>query len=173
MNNLNRRPDEEGCPTCGERPSRGMDQLEQDPLGEDEFDLDGGDDLGGDLGNDLGGLGGEDDLDLDGGSLDDELGGDDMVEVDSETLRQILDDVEAGAKSADEAWEACCGNAEEELGDEMGMGDEIGGEPGLDDLESESMGMGGIASECGGVYEGVDVNRIASMLTDDPDVFDE
>lgn len=136
-------------------------QDEEQPMGEDGLDLGGPpEDLGGGLGDD--GLGDE----LGGDSLGDELSDGGMVEVDGETLRQLLDDVEAGAKTADEAYDECCGGGgEEELG---GLDDELGG----DELESEGLGMGAVASECGGMYEGVDVNQIANMLTDDPDIFD-
>lgn len=122
-----------------------------EPLGEDGLDLPG-----------AGGAGGMDDMGMeDEMDMEDEL--EEKVEVDPSLLRQLLSDVEMGEKTADEAYDECCGGGEEDLGgmDELG-GDDFGG---MDDVEE---GLGGLGSygEC---MEGVD--RIAKMLTEDPDVF--
>jgi hypothetical protein len=136
--------------------SRETGKLSRQALGEDDMDMEmGGDDMGPPM-DDMGG----DDMGM-GDEMGDDMGSE-MLEVDSTQLRELLDAVEMGEKSADEAYEECCASGEEDLGeleDDMG-GDDMGGPPmddmsGLDDL-----------GEC---MESVD--RIASMLTEDPDVF--
>jgi hypothetical protein len=141
---------------------------------DEELDLGGGglDDVG-DLDDDLGG----DDL----GGLDlgeEDPGAEDLQEVDMNKARRLLDEVESGEKSADQAMEELSGGgdlpADDLGGDELDLGDELADEgPGLEDegpgLEDEGLDLGGDEGSFGECYESV--QRIASMLTDDPDIF--
>jgi hypothetical protein len=121
---------------------------------------------------------GEDDLDM--GPPDDELGGEglgdelgeeeDSVECSKGELRELLDAVEMGEKSAEEAFDQLCMGGEEECG--MGadeLGDELGGGGGMDDLGGLDSPVGGVSAGPGLELE--DVQRIASILTEDPDIF--
>lgn len=136
-----------------------LDNLED----EEELDLGADDDLG--LGDeDLGDEG----LDAEG----------DMQEVSLTTLRRVLDAVERGEMSADEAYDECCGGGADLGADEdLGADDlDLGGDDELmsadeeldldDDLDLGDEDLGESYNEC---LESVD--RIASMLTEDPDIF--
>ena len=120
-------------------------------------------------------IGGEEDL---GMGLGDEEGlgdeGSDLQEVDTTVLRRVLDEVESGQKSADEAYDECCGEGMDMGAEDMGGMDDMG----MDDMDMDDMGgeedldLGEEApmqsySEC---ME--NVTRIANMLTEDPDIFE-
>lgn len=80
-----------------------------------------------------------------------------MVEVDREELRKVLSDVEMGEVSADEAYENLCGGCDDGdmgLDSDLDMGD---------DMDDEMLGEVDFCS----------VNRIANMLTEDPDVMED
>lgn len=116
-------------------------------------------------------------LDMDLGDAGGE-GESDLKEVDLTVLRSLLDEVERGELTADEAYDQCCGDAEG--GDLGGLADELDGMPSssspprssgggeeLAGLDDDDMDMGrGKFSEC---MESV--QRIANMLTEDPDIF--
>ncbi len=112
------------------------------------------------------GLGDEDFGDEDFG--DEGLGDEDEeCSVNKDELRQLLDDVESGEVSADEAFEQLCNSDDLDLGDE-GLDDEgldDLGDEGLDDLGDEDDLNEEVYDEC---MEGI--VKIASMLTDDPDI---
>jgi hypothetical protein len=125
------------------------DELDMD-LGDDMDDM-GGDDLDLDLGDEAGDLG--DDVDLEGG--------DDAIEVscpscgDSISVRLVPEADDLGGDDLDL-----------DLG-----GDDLDLDVGGDDLDvgGEDLGAGGPSEvEC---FEGVDPNVIASLLTEDPDIF--
>ena len=143
----------------------------------------------------LGGIGGgpmgEDDLDLGPPGLDDEAGGpmddpmhDDMddleddldgedsecVKCDRGELRQLLDQVEMGEMSAEEAFKQLSSGGDDELGlpgdESEPMGDAMGG---MGEMGGPGAGNG---MDLGGLgLEGI--RHIANMLTDDPDIFSE
>jgi hypothetical protein len=123
------------------------------PMGEDDFDMGGPpEDLGGEgLGDELDGLGEE--------GLE---GEEDCVSCDKNMLQELLSAVEAGETSAEAAFEQLCADTEEE------------GLEGLEGLEDEgSMGdMGGLGMDMGGPMECMeDVQKIANLITEDPDIF--
>lgn len=136
------------------------EKLAQGAFGEAEDDLDMppgmDDDLGGDMDDDL------------GGDLDDDLEGGGTVECSKDELRDLLSEVEMGEKSADEAFDQLCSAGE--CGD---MDDLEGGD--LDDLGGDDLGGDVLDGPVGGLSPGDDVlegvQRIASLLTDDPDIF--
>jgi hypothetical protein len=132
---------------------------------------------------------GEDFDDLDMGGDEDE----DQVSVSRSELRSLLDEVSSGELSAEEAFQQCCGEGVESPMDPMGpedddtgMGDmDFGGDDddtGMGDMDdnpfAEAGGSCGMGSSRdmgrgrgGGMWESID--RIASMLTEDPDILDE
>jgi hypothetical protein len=157
---------------------------DDNPMGDDEeLDMS---DVGSDM-DDMGDLEDEDLGDLedeDLGDLEDEDLGD-LQEVDLAVLRRVLEEVESGEKTAEEAYEECCGEGtgnvpgletdlndlESDLGDLESDVDDLESDEGLEDdrlgLEDDRLGLEDKSySEC---MESV--KRIANMLTEDPDVF--
>lgn len=132
----------------GPMPEEGppMDDLGGDDLGIDDEDM---------------GLEGDDDMGLEDG-LDEE-----MVEVDKATLQDLMQQVADGTMSVEDAMDQCCGMGDEglDMGDELDMGDDMGGEADMGGLD-----MGGGEAPMPPME---DIKRIASMLTDDPDLFNE
>jgi hypothetical protein len=119
---------------------------------------------------------GEDDLDGGPPGLEDELGdelgeeGDECIECDKGELRELLEAVEMGEMGAEEAFDKLCAGDEEGLEDELGgeLGgpmDDLGGGGGMDDLGGG--GGGGLGDE----FRMESVQRIANLLTEDPDIF--
>jgi hypothetical protein len=125
----------------------------------------------------------DDDLDVDlTGELEDDLdvpgepGGDEEsvegeeVSVDKEELRSLFEKVEMGEMSPQEALDQCCGGVED-----LGIGGDEGPEgppgPGLDLDEGPGLDDNPFDECAGGMYESI--GRIASMLTDDPDILKE
>lgn len=150
----------------------GLGGMAGGPMGEEGPPMD---DLGGeeDMPMDMGGEDeGLEDMDMGmGDELGDEMGGE-MVEVDKGTLEDVMNQVADGTMSVEDAMDQCCGDS---MGDDMGMGDELGDE-GMDLGDEEDMGMeddmGGLGDEeAGPPME--NINKIAKMLTDDPDLFNE
>lgn len=139
---------------------------EEDDLGMgDEMDM-GGDDLGLDVDDEDAGL----DADMDMG---DEMGGE-MVEVDKGQLESVMQQVADGTMSVEDAMNECCpemGGDDLDLGGDMDMGDEMGGDDlggGLDmggEEEDEAALADGVGMEC------ENIDRIADLITDDPDIF--
>tara|TARA_R100001244_G_scaffold25113_4_gene25585 strand:+ start:51901 stop:52395 length:495 start_codon:yes stop_codon:yes gene_type:complete len=151
----------------------GMGGIGMGPMNEmdDDFDLDmgdeGDDDM--DLGGDEGGLdlGGDEEM----GDMGDDLGAEEEESV--TCTRQEFED--AVMSAVDSAWGALAGGGDEgglDLGgDEMG-GLEADGDAALDlDDTEEGLDDFGGGEEVAGECYGESVNRIANLLTEDPDVF--
>ena len=152
-----------------------MDLDVPEGLGDEDMDMDMDEEPGlEDDGFDLG-------LDDEGPMEEENLG-----EVDLTALRRVLDEVEAGDKTADEAYDECCGEdsgADMLSGDDLDLGeDDLGGElgddMGMDDMDfdledDDGMGMDDeLMPESRGVrMECESIDRIANMLTEDPDIF--
>ena len=105
---------------------------------------------------------GMDDMDMDDMDMDDEgeLEEDESVSCDKGDLRRILDAVEMGEQSADEAFDELCGEMMDDMDMDMPMDDMDMGSPDMDDMSMEEACM-------------ESVQFIASLITDDPDILSE
>ena len=105
------------------------------------------------------------------GPMDDEMGPEAPMDEGPQEATITREQFDAAFdKARDMAWEECCGEGADDLGDE-----DLGG---MDDLGGEDLGGGDLDDEIGGVDEDFDdfgecmegIKRIANMLTDDPDI---
>lgn len=92
---------------------------------------------------------GEELMDMPSSEEDDMMGCEDCVECNRDELRDVLEAVEMGELSAEEAFEQLNG------GEEMSLDDAVGSIGPEDDVYDECM---------------ENVQRIANLITDDPDI---
>jgi hypothetical protein len=143
----------------------GMGAVAGGPMGEDDLDM---------------GPPGMDDDPMDGMGMDDDpMGGmgeegeeeSECVECGKDELRSLLDEVEMGEKSAEEAFDQLCSADMDDMDmDDEGLEDALG----MDDDPMDPMGaMAGSGDDhgMGGLGECMEsVQRIANLITEDPDI---